>query len=1555
MKQILFILSLILCMSLLSFSNLSFLTEKFLQLLEEKLEAYNRNMPQEKLYLHTDKPFYKPGESIWLNAFIINGTDHTPTNISDIVYVELINPKGSVEKLLTLPVKKGNASGDFELDETLAGGLYKIRSYTQWMKNAGEDTFFEKEIQVQKVITPTVLLKLDFEKEAYGPSAKVVAKLNLKNLQNEALAGQLITVQVQLERKEFLQQKAISDKEGLGKVEFTLPATLQSSDGLLTALVEYEGKTESISRSIPIVLNKIDLQFFPEGGEMVEGVTAKVAFKALNEFGKPADIAGVVVNEKGKAVSSFESFHQGMGVFTFTALKNETYKARITKPEGVRGEYALPAALPKGYTLLLDTIQDNHLQVSYHTPVSKEVYLVAQVRGKIYFSQKLSARSGMNSLTVPLKDFPIGIAQLTLFDHNQIARSERLVFVNAHKKLTVEMSASKKQYTPREKVELTIRTMDEDSLPLPANLSLAVVDDKILSFADDKQDNILSSLLISSDLKGEIEEPSFYFNPQEPKARQALDYVLMTHGWRRFSWKQVMENETAIQYLPEKTGTIAGTIINNKTVQPQAATVTLFELGNNKRVAQVKTKPDGSFTFLEVDPTIPVQIFAEVPLVKNHYIHIELDQNIARSYGIEQKKKSQREEWTLIETEISEESVALAKPLAVPVPMEELEVQAISNQNLTLQADVQSLSEVVVVGYATQMRRDITGSVSTIRDEEVYFTPPMAPEQTLQGRVAGVQVMPGTLMPGKSAKVRIRGNSSLTSGEPLYIIDGYPVQSAINYNFSTPGFISADEIKSIEVLKSPVACAMYGSAGTNGVIAITTKKGGYRPDYTAGRQRSLSSLLIKPRSFTAVREFYSPQYEKKDTSSARTDFRSTIYWNPSLQTDANGKATVVFYNSDEVTSFRAIAEGIALNGLVGRTEYEYFTQLPFSIDTKIPPYLTFEDKTDIPLFLKNNTSQTIEGNLHISLPEALQLTQTLDPTIKLMANEARTVYIPCQVLPIAGKGKLQIQFSSPQYNDEIVQEIEVSPKGFPVELSVSDKTLEKSFSFHINEPMKGSIKAELKAYPDILTDLMSGIESILREPYGCFEQTSSSTYPNILVLQYIRETGQLNKEIEERALDYIKKGYKRLAGFETKEHGFEWFGQTPPHEGLTAFGLMEFLEMQQVYNGVSTAMIDRTRQWLLSRKDGNGGFKQNRGSHGFAAASREVNNAYVVYSLSEAGVKSIRKEYEQVYTEAMQSKDPYRMALVALASYNLQELLKGNQMLQELILKVKKTDFQNLAIAPSIVYSQGKSLQAETASLLALAILKSPQPDVLTLQKTIDYLISGRSYGGFGSTQATILGLKALTEYAKFSKRVAAAGSIVLYHQNQQIGSASYEKDSRGKIVIKDFEKYLQAGKQDFRVVFANTKEALPYSMNVSWNSYTPNSSKQCQVDLQTKLSSGNASVGQTIRLSTILKNKVNEGLPMTVALVGIPSGLSPQPWQLKELQEKKLVDFYEIRHNYVVFYFRELAPRAIHRIHLDLKAEIPGTYEAPASTAYLYYTNEFKDWEAGERVEISK
>jgi hypothetical protein len=395
--------------------------------------------------------------------------------------------------------------------------------------------------------------------------------------------------------------------------------------------------------------------------------------------------------------------------------------------------------------------------------------------------------------------------------------------------------------------------------------------------------------------------------------------------------------------------------------------------------------------------------------------------------------------------------------------------------------------------------------------------------------------------------------------------------------------------------------------------------------------------------------------------------------------------------------------------------------------------------------------------------------------------------------------------------------------------------------------------------------------------------------------------------------------------------------------------------MQQVWPGVSGVLIDRTRKWLLSRREGNGNFKQNRGKYGFSAASREVNNAYVVYALSEAGVTEMGKEYEHAYSEAMRSRDAYRMAVVAIASFNLKQNERGGALLDELLRQMNGKGTNGLKADHSIVISYGKSLQVETASLTALALLRSPRPDAAALQKLMEFIISSRSHGGFGSTQATILALKAVTGYARYNKRAAEDGKIELYLNNRLVAAKEYHRGTRGEITLPALEGYMQPGDQQFRVVFAGTREPLPYSLNASWSAYTPSSSPECKVDLETSLAASSVSVGKTLRLTTVLKNKTPQGQPMTVALVGIPSGLSPQPWQLKELQERGVFDFYEVRKNYLVFYYRELGPKAIHTISLDLKAEVPGVYEAPAGTAYLYYTGEYRDWEGGERVEVRK
>ena len=242
------------------------------------------------------------------------------------------------------------------------------------------------------------------------------------------------------------------------------------------------------------------------------------------------------------------------------------------------------------------------------------------------------------------------------------------------------------------------------------------------------------------------------------------------------------------------------------------------------------------------------------------------------------------------------------------------------------------------------------------------------------------------------------------------------------------------------------------------------------------------------------------------------------------------------------------------------------------------------------------------------------------------------------------------------------------------------------------------------------------------------------------------------------------------------------------------------------------------------------------------------------------------------------------------------------------------------------------------------------------MTKAVEYIVHSRSgYGAFGNTQGTVLALKALTEYAKFSKKTTEDGTIVIMVDGKKVAERSYKAGQNGALVIDSLEKYMGEGAHSIKVKYIGVKNPLPYSVAVSWNTFLPASAKECVIDIQTKLSSKSVNVGETVRLSTTIKNTKTEGIPSTMAIIGIPAGLTAQPWQLKELQEKKVFDYYEIIGNNIAVYYRCMQASAVKEINLDLKAEIPGSYDAPASSGYLYYTNEYKCWSAVDRITVRK
>jgi alpha-2-macroglobulin-like protein len=1517
------------------------------------------NSSTERVYVHTDKPLYFPGETIWFKAYVV-APDNRITELSDYIHVELISPNGEIVKTLKLSLQEASAYGDFLIDKDKPGGMYTLRAYTNWMNNYGEKSYFKRDLIVQKIVKPKLLMKLEFEKEAYGRNSEVIAKFSLKDLKNEALSNTNIAYKLNISGKTQLSGEIQTDGLGKADIRFKLPDTLNTSDVLLNIQVPYNGNTEAISRSVPVIMDNIDLQFLPEGGYMVQEVENTIAFKALNEFGKPADIEFEITDDKGQLIKREESYHDGMGAFKLIPGKNKKYFARIVKPFVSESHYPLPASREAG--LLLSLAKNDSSEIIFNIYASQSTWasLMATTADKTCLERELKLRTGWNEFMFPAKGFPVGIVEFTLYDSKKQKQAGRLVFMNKSKGLRISVTTDKKLYKPREKVDMEIKTVDQNGQPIPSNLSIAVVDDKILSFADDKQDNILSFLLMSSYLKGKIEKPNFYFDPEEEKSDKALDLVMLTNGWRSYFHDSLVLLSNA-KFKPEQLNTISRTIVDSKN-EPIQANVLILEQNSDNKLAKIQTDKTGFFSF-KARPNIKYMIIAYTDdgkrlFIKENFVPTEKTKSeIPGKSGKSMNEKQENHEKQIDlenqknKIDTGDKTIEKSKTGTNTLPGDG---PNLNNTVVTMNEEASALEEVVVVGYGTVKKSDVTSAVVSINSNQLWQVANI--DNALQGRIAGVQIKDG--FPGASGNIRIRGIGSLSSNnDPLFVIDDIPlnrVNSSVVLSTLDP-----TNIISITVLRDNTATELFGSAATNGVVLITTK---------SNNQYFQKCLRIKHPKIMATEwvyknesgvlsngsQFYVPLYENKQTVKQRNDFRQTIYWNPVVQTDETGKARISFYNSDAITSYRTIVEGISCNGLPGRCEKTHAIERPLSIDVKIPAILSVGDTLEMPVLVSNQTDQEIFANISFHLPEELKLVAIPNDKMLIAPNSGQSQFIRLVPVKETTTTNLSIGVKADGLEDGFKQELTIISPLFPKSLSFSGSTTNK-FHFALNDEMApNTLRADFTLYLDVIGDVMNGTESILGEPHGCFEQVSSTAYPNVLALKYLRESGKLNPKMEKMAMNYIKSGYKQLAAYETKQGGFEWYGGLPPHEVLSAYGIMQFLEMKEIYNGVNEKMIERTINWLMRRKNGKGGFMQNHGKYGFSSAPEQVNNAYIVYALSSPGVQSnIETEYQAAFSEALFSKDNYRLALLALASYNLGKAENYDKIIKLLIEKINWGDLKKLKVENSITWSYESSLQVETSAFIALALMKEKKYNDYT-KKCIDFILKNRNHGLFGNTQATSMALKALIEYNKLSKKnILSLDSSVILKIDSKVIERKISQDENGMFKIEGLEKYLGKGEHSVELTFPDKNTSIPYSLDLSWNAILPASSEKCPLTLETQIPQQKVSLGEIVRMNIKVSNKLAHGVPMSIAKIGIPSGLSIQVWQLEELKEKNLFDYYEIMNNHVVFYWRELGPNESKNIELDLKSEVKGNYTAGASSVYLYYSDETKKWLEGSVINV--
>jgi hypothetical protein len=458
----------------------------------------------------------------------------------------------------------------------------------------------------------------------------------------------------------------------------------------------------------------------------------------------------------------------------------------------------------------------------------------------------------------------------------------------------------------------------------------------------------------------------------------------------------------------------------------------------------------------------------------------------------------------------------------------------------------------------------------------------------------------------------------------------------------------------------------------------------------------------------------------------------------------------------------------------------------------------------------------------------------------------------------------------------------------------------------------------------------------------------------VMAQQYFMTHSGVEPAIVERAKILIETSYKRLLGFESRSGGFEWFGGDPGHEALTAYGLMQFTDMSRVRD-VDSAMLMRTRDWLFSRRDDKGGFNRANGSHaGIGNAPADTANAYIVWALIESGRKGLEKQIAAVKASANSTEDSYIVALAANILHAGGDRA-GAASFMNMLAKSQDASGRVRGAVTSITRSGGEALAIETTALAALAWMRADdRVFAANAESALNWIVESNKGGRFGSTQSTILALRAIVTHDAAHARTKAPGRIHLTVDGKTVGDPlAFGGDTQNAIVLPDFANGFGPGKHTVSLRLEDGFD-MPVSVAVRYTSLRPDSSEKSKIAIQVALKDRQVREGAVTDATVTIANRSDEPIPTPVAIVGIPGGLEVRHDQLKELVKSGKIAAYEVMGREVILYWRSIAAKDKFDVPLSLIAAVPGSYTGPASRAYLYYTSEYKDWAPPLAVNIA-
>ncbi len=1537
------------------------------------------------ILLTTEKPLYQPGQTIHVRALALDRSDHQAAAKRALTF-EVEDSRGNkVFKIATATDPFGVTSAEFGLADEVNLGTYHLRAL---MGDADAPTnTAEIALNVERYVLPKFKVAVELadakngkkQKRGYQPGDHVTGTVRAnyffgKPVDHAELSMKASAMDVSL--FEAASAAGKTDSEGSYHFDLTLPkyfAGRPLNHGAARVLIEATvkdsaGHSETRGQPITVSDSPLLITAIPEGGTLVPNLENEVFILTSYPDGTPAK-ADVTVRSSLNEDQHASTDDGGIAVIAIRAKEGkEALKIEAKDQEGNQASSKVELEAREGEDQILlrteravyRTGERIRLKV-LSTKARGAAYVDIVKEGQTVLTRDLDLENGQAELSLTATPEMAGTVDISAYLFGRDARpvgDHRLIFVQPANELKIETAADATVYKPGGDARIKFRVTNSHGEGVHAALGLQVVDEAVFALAE-KQPGFAKVF--------------FYLEQEVMKPRYEIHSIGMPDVIEPAEKSHADQRDRAARALFSAT---------------EIVTPNKFETKFGKDVPMTK--------YIDYWQRYQQQFQKQANRLANE---------LSQAY----EKNPKAGDPTVVYAKLAQSGDAeFRDPWGHGLTFERARWDASKNYYLMRSA-----------GPDGQLN---TGDdlQAILLFQRKWIAGPPGPESTrinvniehdrgpINGRaeIVGTVTDPsGAVVPGTDVELRSvasgKTRPATTDASGRFSFSGLPKGDYV-IKVSQTGFKTAAQDLTLEERDRAVLSAVLSIGHASEVVEVTGANVGVQtemamvqapmaagvPGGAAGGilgamvvdQARIQNLPLNGRDVVAFKALNNGVLAKESSAPAahvRSYFPEALYINPEIITDKDGRASIVIPMADSITTWRMAMIASTQQGALGTSTSSLKVFQDFFVDLDLPVTLTQGDRVSIPVAIYNYSDSRGDVNLKLQSDDWFSLVD--DTGEKSVGVDSARVGSSQFTLEARRIGKFKLTLAARMQGgsnradngraDIVVREIEVIPNGREQSL-VFNGRLENTVQHELAFPAASIPEASkifVRLYPGPMSQVVEGMDAILRMPGGCFEQTSSSTYPNVLALDYMKRTKKLTPEVHAKAEGFIANGYQRLLTFEVPGGGFSWFGNTPANKILTAYGLMEFYDMSRVHD-VDPKLISRTQQWLASQQLEDGSWKPDTQFINEGATNRYNSDvlritAYLAWALKDTGYQGPAVEKAKQFVEKhMTAKvDPYTLAVVANFATDYKEDREFTRQAIQMLLDARTEKDEQVwwSAEETSVYATGPSAAVETTGLAVQALLQSGEASG-TARKALAYIASKKdAYGTWGTTQATIMALRALLTATEKGAADVRGTVVVLLNGKpaEKLELTPENNDLLHQFVFKDVS---TEGVSTVGLQFEG-KGGLAYQIVGSY--YLPWDEKAAGEPLSIDVAYDRTRLAQDdiATASATVRNNLPKAANMVMVDLGIPPGFDLLSEDLQDYQEKSArhkgghLSKFSLTATQALLYFDSFAPGEVVTLKYRLRAKYPIRARTFKSKVYEYYDPEIASVARPVQLEVRK